>query len=196
MNHAPIDIEIRGPIANKDYESIKRRLSAAEPVQTEKRVSLIYKDRGFNNREVWLEQKGERVELRMHTGKPGAREEIALPLGADTFSDAVHLLAELGYKKGTARAEEVTVCRFGGATIYLHEPESGHYYYEATMTAGDPTTAKESKAHLETLAKRFKLPMWTPLQMLEYSRMLAGTLDYEYDYEVQGPEHFKERYGI
>lgn len=192
-----IDVEIRGPIATKDYELLKRLLGEAEGgLVSERRVTLAYKDRGFSNREIWLEQKGGRASMRMHAGRPGEREEIALALADGSFTAAVRMLAELGYKKGTVSAEDVLVGRFAGATFCLHEPDNEQYYYEAVMTAGGPTEAKEAEAELEALAKRFKIPVWPPLHMLEFSRRLRDSLDYMYDYETDGPFFFKERYGI
>ncbi len=191
-----IEPEIRGPVMPKEYERLKRRLVGGEDVRTEARVSVRYQDRGFNNREVWLEYRGGSARMRMHAGAPGSREETVLDLAPGPFAAAVRFLAELGYKKGTVFADRVLVCRYGGAAFTLHEPENEQYHYEASIAASDPTSVKEAKQKLEKLARTFQVPIWTPLHMLEFDRRLRESIEYLYDYDTHGPQHFAERYGI
>ncbi len=192
-----IDVEIRGPVAKKEYDRVKKLFSTAgEGVVAEHQTVVSYTDRGFNNRAVRLEYKNGAGVLCIETGKTGDRKEIRTRLAHDSFSNAVCMLAELGYKKAAVSATEVFSCAYGGAFFSLYDPDGESYYYEAVISANGPDEAKEAKEKLEKLARKFKLPLWTPLHMLEFTRKLSETANSLYDYETDGAEYFKNKFGI
>ena len=92
---------------------------------------------------------------------------------------------------------EFLVARYGGAQFFLIDPlEDDSFHYEASMIAKDPATAKEAKKKLETLARKFKLPMWTDAEMASFRAGLSKRVDYEYDFNEHGREHFRDKFGI
>jgi|GEM_PF-1727078 len=192
-----IDVEIRGPVAKKEYEKLKKLLAeAGERVLAEHRVAVLYSDRGFNNRAVRIEHKNGTATIYIETGKVGERTELATELASGGFSDGVALLAELGYKKASVSVREVLSCRYGGALFSLFDPGEDSFYYEAVITAQGPTEAKEAKEKLAKLARNFKLPVWSALDMLEFTRKLNQTANSLYDYPVDGAGYFKDKFGI
>ena len=129
-------------------------------------------------------------------GKTGERTELPLELAPGTFSDAVAFLAELGYKKGTVNAQEVCTASYGGAFFSLVDPGEDIFYYEALIVAQNPAEATEAKQKLDKLAKQLKLPVWTPLDMLAFLRKLHGETQVVYDYDTDGKDYFRTKFGI
>lgn len=192
-----IDVEIRGPVAKKEYDKLFKTLTTAGDGQyLGHQIALTYSDKGHNNREVRIEHKNGTAKIFVAVGKTGAREEIVTQLASGGFSDAVKMFAELGYKKGTVTVQKVFSANYGGARFSIYGSDGDAVYYEAVITTKGPTEAKEAKGKLEKLARNFKLPMWTPLHMLEFMRRLHETLNYMYDYSVDGPNYFKNRFEI
>lgn len=192
-----IDVEIRGPVAKKEYDRVKKLFSTAgESVFVEHQVVVSYTDRGFNNRAVRLEYKNGVGTICIETGKIGERKEIKTRLAHDSFSDAVQMLAELGYKKANVEAREVFSCVYGGAFFSLYDPDGESYYYDAVISAVGPDDTKEAKEKLHKLGRKFMLPMWSPIDMLEFNRKLKEKTNWLYDYETDGVEYFKDKFGI
>lgn len=192
-----IEVQIQGPLPKKDYERIKTLLFAAtEGAISERRVAISYRDRGFNDRVVRLEQKNGAPRIVIETGKIGERTELVTRLAPGSFSEGVVLLAELGYRKGSVSAQEVATSSYGGALFSLVDPGEDAFYYEAVIFAKDPTEAKEAKQKLERIAKQLKLPVWTPLDMLGFLRRLSETTQTSFDFDTDGREYFKTKFGI
>ncbi len=192
-----IEVEIRGPVAKKEYEKLKKLLeSAGENQLAEYQMAVSYIDRGFNNRAVRLEQKNGTAKIYIETGKLGERKEIATELASGAFASAIEMLAELGYKKASVSVREVLSCEYGGALFSLFDPGEDSFYYEAAISVSGPDEAKEAKQKLEKLARNFKLPMWSPIDMIEFTRKLSETANYRYDYETDGSGHFQDKFGI
>jgi adenylate cyclase class IV len=192
-----IDVEIRGPLPKKEYERLEKKFKKVSGIShSEYHVSVLYKDRGFNNREARLEHKNGTSRIVIHTGKLGVREEIVLELGKDQFTNGVELLAELGYKKGVVTARHALVVHFGGANITLFDMEDTICYYEATSVAQNPTEVSEEKQKLESLARSLKLPVWSALDMQAFLHKLNTSTTIVYDYETDGAEYFKNKFGL
>ena len=191
-----IEVEISGPIAKKDYEKVKKLLiGAGEGVHTETQVELSYSDKGYNNREVKIENK-DGARICINTGKMGERKSKITALADNAFSDGVEMLAELGYRKGIVLAHDVFLCSYGGAEFTLFEPFDESYHYHASIFSKNPTEAKEAKQKLEKLSRNLKLPIWTRNDMLTFLEQLNKKERYVYDYEKDGQNYFKEKFGI
>lgn len=192
-----IEVEIKGPVSKKDYVRLKKLLgTATEGAICEKRVTVSYRDRGFNNRGVRIEEKNGSPRIVIETGRIGERTELPVRLEQGSFSDGVACLAELGYKKGAVSAQEVCTSSYGGALFSLVDPGEDIFYYEAVIVAHDPTEAQEAKQKLDKLAKQLKLPVWTPLDMLAFLRKLEATTQTSFDFDTDGAGYFKTKFGV
>ena len=193
-----IDVEIRGPLPKKEYDRLKKKFTIVDDMSlAEYRVNMMYKDRGFNNREARLEHKNGASKILIHTsGKAGEREEIAVELGSGQFSNAVEMLAELGYKKGTFAVQHAFVLHFGGATFTLFDADDTICYYEAYVSAQNPTEVDEAKQKLEKLARTLRLPVWSPLDMQAFLYKLNIVVTSVYDYDADGGDYFKKKFGV
>ena len=191
-----IDVEIRGPVAKKEYEKLKKMLLAAgEDVLTEKRVTILYA--GIHAGVLAdMEIREGSVPKLILKDRRNDRETV-LTLVPGQLSDAVKFCASLGYVKGDVSVREVLSARYGGAQFQLVDPLSDEaYYYEAAMTAVDPASVKDAKKKLETLARQFKLPLWSEPEMASFFGSLSKRANYEYDFATHGPEHFRDTFGI
>ena len=191
-----IDVEIRGPVARKEYEKLRKHLqTAGEDVRAERRVTLAYNgaDAGvLADLEIRM---GSRNELVLKDRRNDRQTLLSVMPGQ--LSEALTFAASLGYFKGKVSVREFLVARYGGAQFFLIDPlEDDSFHYEASMIAKDPATAKEAKKKLETLARKFKLPMWTDAEMASFRAGLSKRVDYEYDFNEHGREHFRDKFGI
>ncbi len=191
-----IDIEIRGPVAKKEYEKLKKHLAVAgEDVRQEKRVSVRYKgiDAGvLADMEV---REGEHPRMILKDRRHD--REVVLTLAPGQLAQAITFCASLGYAKGEVFVREVFSARYGGAYFSLVDPlENEVYYYEASMAVNDPVEAAEAKEKLEQMAKKFKLPRWTEPEMQSFFGSLSRRVNYTFDFAEHGAEHFKEKFGI
>lgn len=192
-----IDVEIKGPVAKKEYEKLKKTLElAGQNKVVEHQIVVAYTDKGYNNRVVRIEHKNGAAKIYIETGKIGERKEIVVPLARGAFCDGIAMLTELGYKKANVSAQEVFSAEYGGAFFSLFDPDEETFYYEASIASLGPTDAKEAKKKLEKLARNFKLPVWTPLAMLEFIRKLNEKMHSVYDYEKDGLGYFQEKFRI
>jgi adenylate cyclase class IV len=200
-----IEVEIRGPIAKKEYDKLKKLLSTAgENFRTEKRMFIDYSkggDGGIEKRtlDVRLKQKGKVAEISIKKGPAGdwsEREEVEVKLASGEFSNMVRAFALLGYAKGVVCMRDMVHARYGGADFTLADPGEDLFYYEAEVVVQNPTDAAEAKARLTALAKKMKLPVWGQNEMFAFIHQLNERVNYVYDYKTDGPDHFKERFGI
>ncbi len=191
-----IDVEIRGPVAKKEYQKLKTALMSGEGAHMEKRATVIFSgiEAGMlADLEIDYSPSGAKVVLKDRRYD----RETVLKIAEGELKDLLAFAAGIGYVRGDAYVREVLVSRYGGATISLVDPlEDEGYYYEASITAHDPVSAKEAKAKLETLARTFKLPLWSGPEMQSFFVSLKKRVNYQYDYMKHGAEHFKEKYGI
>jgi adenylate cyclase class IV len=191
-----IEVEIKGPVAKKEYEKMKKTLEeTGENILREKRASIVFvgeHSHAFTDIEI-SSGKNSKIILRDHKNK----SETVLSLERDQFSKSVEFCAKLGYTKGVVSIRDFFCASYGGAYFSLVDPlENDSLYYEATIMANDPTSAKEAKKKLEALARKFKLPIWGNLEMVSYFEKLNKQTNYMYDYGVHGAHHFKDKFGI
>lgn len=191
-----IDVEIRGPLSKKDYERVRKLLeNAGADVRSEKRISLDYSNDPRVH--VELQYKNGTPRIVIERGVVGAREEIVTRLEADQLDQALSLMAFFGYTKGVVVAEDVLHASYGGADFMLLDSgDESVYHYEASISATDPTLAREGKEKLEKLARNLRLPIWNDKEMYAFTRKLTETVNYMYDYDTDGAGHFKDKFGI
>lgn len=191
-----IDVEIRGPVAKKEYEKLKKHLAiAGEDVRAEKRVSVRYLgiDAGvLADLEV---REGEYPKMVLKDRRNN--REVVLALAPGQLAQAITFCASLGYTKGEVFVREVFSARYGGALFSLIDPiEDEAYYYEAGISVKDPVEAAEAKEMLEQMARKFKLPRWSGLEMQSFLASLDRRVNYTFDFAEHGAEHFKDKFGI
>ena len=191
-----IDVEIRGPVAKKEYEYLKKHLeNSGEHIFREKRATIVYTGEHFHAFTDIELSSGQQAKLILKDLR--ARTETVLALLPGQFTKSVELCAKLGYLKGSVSVREVLCAQYGGAYFTLVDPlENDALYYEASIHAKDPVSAKEAKKKLEALAKKFKLPIWGNLEMTSFLEKLNKQASYLYDYSVHGATHFYDRFGI
>ena len=191
-----IDVEIRGPVAKKEYAKLKQLLmKAGEDATFEKRVTIAYAGAEAGVLADMEIREGSTSKLVLKDRRND--RETVLTLTPGQLSETVKFCASLGYFKGEVSVREVMCARYGGAFFQLVDPlEDEAYYYEASMSALDPAGVKECKAKLETLARKFKLPLWTEPEMHSFFTSLSKRVNYQYDFASHGPDHFKEKFGI
>ena len=191
-----IEVEIRGPIAKKEYEYLKKTLkNSGENILQEKRAVILYTGEhahAFTDIEI---SSGKNSKLILKDLKN--RTETVLTLEPNQFSKSVAFCAGLGYTKGVVSIRDFFCANYGGAYFSLVDPiENDALYYEAVIVANDPTSAKDAKKKLEALARKFKLPIWGNLEMVSFFEKLNKQANYVYDYNIHGAHHFKDKFGI
>lgn len=197
-----IEVEIRGPIAKKEYDRLIKLLkTAGQDFLSEKRILVDYSKGNIEDRtiDVRLKQKNNVPEISVKIGRAGdwsAREEMETKLAPGEFSNAVKMFAALGYTKGTVCMRELAHANYGGARITLADPGEDLFYYEAEIIVKNPVEAEEAKQKLAQLAKTLKLPVWGQNEMFAFIKKLDERVNYEYDYSIHGPDHFREKFGI
>ena len=191
-----IDVEIKGPIAKKEYEILKKALeTSGENILREKRASILFVGEHFHAFTDIEISSGKTSKIVLKDQKK--RTETVLALSPNQFNTSIEFCAKLGYTKGVVSIRDFLCAKYGGAYFSLVDPlECDNLYYEAVIHAKDPTSAKEAKKKLEALARKFKLPIWGNLEMLAYLEKLNKQANYVYDYNVHGPNHFKDKFGI
>ena len=191
-----IEVEIRGPVAKKEYDKMKKTLEeSGDNFLREKRAMIVYTGEhslAFTDIEISSGKKS-KLTLRDHKNK----SETVLGLETNQFSKSVEFCAKLGYTKGVVSIRDFFCASYGGAYFSLVDPlENDSLYYEAVIVAQDPASAKEAKKKLEALARKFKLPIWGNLEMASFFDKLNKQTNYVYDYGIHGGHHFKDKFGI
>ena len=100
--------------------------------------------------------------------------EIRGPIAEKEYNKLRKLLHSGGeaLQELSVQRTKILVANYGGAQFVLYEPDENHYYYTAKIVAAGPNDAQTAQKDLETLARKFKLPMWSPIDMLEFLRTL------------------------
>lgn len=191
-----IEVEIRGPVAKKEYAKLKKLLATAgEDIHEEKRVSVRYRGIDFGVLADMEIQDGLVSKLTLKDRR--ADRQVSLDLVGGQLTQVLTFCASLGYIKGEVYVREVFSARYGGATFSLVDPlEDEAYYYEAVMSAQNPVEAREAREKLETMARKFKLPQWTEPEMQSFFTSLSRRVNYTFDFTEHGAEHFKEKYNL
>lgn len=202
-----IEVEIRGPLPEARYKKICETLKhSGQNVRTEHRILIDYSTGlatdTFENRtvDIRLRLKNDIPEIVVKRGKAGdwsAREEIITTLAKGEFSNAVKTFAALGYTKGMVCVREILHASYGGAEFSIADPGSDDlYYYEAEITASTDDEVKEARSKLDVLARKFGLPIWNEKEMFAFIRKLNESVNYKFDYDIDGPDHFKKKFNI
>lgn len=191
-----IDVEIKGPVAKKEYDKMKKTLEeTGENILREKRAAIVFVgEHAHASTDITISSgKDSKIILRDHKTKT----ETVLALAPDQFSESVEFCAKLGYTKGVVSVRDFFCAQYGGAYFSLVDPlENDSLYYEAVIVANDPISAKEAVKKLEALVRKFKLPIWGNLEMAAFFEKLNKRTNYVYDCGVHGPDHFKDKFGI
>ena len=191
-----IDVEIRGPVAKKEFEYLKNILEkSGEHLYREKRAIVLFMGEypnGFVDLEISSGKDAQIVQKDHRT-----KTENIIPAQGVSFKTLVSFCTALGYTKGTVTVRDVLCAKYGGAYFTLVDPlENDALYYEATISVKDPTSSKEAKKKLESLARKFKLPIWGTQEMISFFERLNKQSSYTYDAKIHGEDHFAERFGI
>ena len=166
-----IEIELRGPLTKIGY----RRLISffkkeAEFVKEMKRKSFL-----FDIKDQTIDLKVRTTdgvpEIVLKKGFWGAkrREEILLPIRANTEESAIRLFALLGFSKGGIAVRESHIFNYHGIEFSVVKCPKGVYYYEAEFISNKKTANPER--HIEGVLKSLDLKIWSDKEFLGFLKV-------------------------
>lgn len=173
-----IEVEIRGPLDEKGYETLKDVLSKfGSHVEDQKReMILLFDYPGFNINpllrkvDIRLRNTNGKCEVMVKHGESEhntARKEISIPSADNNWENMIAMVKAFGITKGLWMRREKEVFSMNGVEWSLAKAISRDgartlCYYEAEIATSDSLHIDEIKKNLEEEAKKLNLPIWLP----------------------------------
>lgn len=200
-----IEIEIRGPLSKKEFDSLVKFFEKKGKKKSEKdRVLIDYSTflkGGVENRkkDIRLRVTNGIPEIIVKFGEWGGseqRKELSAFTKPGEFDTLVEIFGELGFRKGMLCVRKSKVYDYKDIEFALVEVPGHSYYYEAEKMATDGENGDKMIRQIKNVCKDLKLKVFNKKQFFEYIAKLNKESNEIFDYKNHTPNYFKNRFNL
>ncbi len=204
MSHAPIEVELRGPMTRDCYERTKEFLEKhGSFIKQKKRLLIDYTTCRDENSIV---DRTSDIRLRVTNGTPeiiiklgrwgGAehREELSLLGHPGEFEKMVKMYAALGYTRGVLAIRSSRVYTYRGIEFALVEVPGHSYYFEAEIMVSPQDNMKEVQENIRSVCTALNLSLFDDQAFFEYIATLNNEANEIFDFTQFREGYFEEKY--
>lgn len=185
-----IEVEIRGRLTKRGYESLKRTLKRKGKFlrHLEREMYLLRDYPGYSksfvhrNMDVRLRNTNGQCELmikRKAAHKNTGREEVSLEFKDGNLGTAMRAMRALGFKKALKMVRTMDVYRYRGIEWQIVKTPKGLWYWEAELAAKRKDEVKKAHARLIREARNLNLKIMTPKELQEFIDVLDKKVNVE-----------------
>ncbi|MFW5853331.1 MAG: hypothetical protein ACOCU8_01695 [Patescibacteria group bacterium] len=198
-----IEVELRGPLSQTEFEKLNNFFKDQAEVSGEKERILIDYSTFLTG---GIENRNKDIRLRVTNGKP----EIIIKLGnwggsdirkelsvftMGEFDILVQMFAELGYIKGMLCVRKSKIYKYKEIEFALVEVPGHSYYYEAEKMTNSFNSVSVLK-EIEKVCLDLELDIFNQQQFFDYIKKLNKESNEVFDYSSYTPGYFKKRFNI
>jgi predicted adenylyl cyclase CyaB len=160
----PVEVEIRGPLTERKYESLFKLLKKKGKLTKEADQLAIFFRTPQHNLSLKKDHDLEKLVLKFGDWGVGSRREIEVFLQKGHFENALSLLKALGYTKGHHVPAFRQDFLYQGVQISLKTKAVIGPHFEMETTVENHKMESKIKKSLLKIAKSLKLKVWTDKQ--------------------------------
>lgn len=200
-----IEIEIRGPLSEKEFENLVKFFESNGKKKSEKNRVLIdystFLEGGVENRkkDIRLRVTNGVPEIIVKVGEWGGREqrkELSVFTKQGEFDTLVEIFGELGFRKGMLCVRKSKVYEYKDIEFALVEVPGHSYYYEAEKMAHEKEDADKIIKEIKNVCKDLNLEVFDKKQFFEYIDKLNKESNEIFDYKNHTLNYFKNRFDL
>ncbi|MCX6803210.1 MAG: hypothetical protein NTY48_01415 [Candidatus Diapherotrites archaeon] len=200
-----IEIEIRGPLSQKEFENLVKFFEDNGKKKSEKdRVLIDYStflEGGVENRkkDIRLRVTNGIPEIIVKVGEWGGveqRKELSVFTKQGEFDTLVEIFGELGFGKGMLCVRKSKVFEYKDIEFALVEVPNHSFYYEAEKMASDNENGDELIKQIESVCNELELSIFNKQQFFDYIEKLNKDANEIFEYINYTSGYFKNRFGL
>ena len=194
-----IEVEVRGPLSEEKFNSLKEFFDIEGKKIAEKdRVLIDYS----TFLEGGIEDRQKDIRLRITNGVPEIivklggwggseqRKELSVLTTQGSFDTLVQIFAALGLHKGMLCVRKSQVYEYKGVEFALVEVPGHSYYYEAEKMTHDSENIQACMDEITALCKSLDLDIFTSKDFFEYIHTLNRESNEIFNYTNYIPSYF------
>ncbi len=129
-------------------------------------------------------------------GGSDSREEISVIGQEGSFTNMVRLYAALGYKKAVLVERNSLVYRYGDTEIALVEVPGHSHFFEVEKEVQDKDDIGKAQEEIKQVCAELGLSVFSDDEWFDYVELLNKEANGVFDFDTDGPDFFKNKYGI
>lgn len=178
-----IEIEFRGPLTKNEFQKLLSFFkNEADFIKRMKRKTFV-----FENKDKTLDLKVRTTdgvpEIVLKKGFVGARrrEEIILPIKANSIKEVVKLFSLLGYNKGIIAIRDNYIFNYRNIEFALVRCPNDYYFYEAELI--NNKVIKNPEKHIKEVLKSLNLKAWSEKEVYDFMMWCKKNIDEHFEYK-------------
>ena len=200
-----IEVEMRGLVPAEEFERVKGFLeNNAEFKGKKERILLDYstfleggvRERTLDIRARITNGQPEMIIKKGAWGGSDSREEISVMGKEGSFTNMVRLYAALGYKKAVLVERNSMVYQYGDTEISLVEAPGHSHFFELEQEVQSKDEIESARKALRQVSDEMGLKVFSDEEWFDYIELLNKEANGVFDFDVDGPDFFKNKYGI
>jgi adenylate cyclase class IV len=207
MSMSNIEVEIRGPLAKKDYESLKAFLETkGKFVKKGNRLSIMYFRDNIPKKSIDIKDEKVDLRLRITNKKPelvlkygiwegsDARKEFNFPVKIEHFMEWIDFLKCLDWSLTVVYANTLASYEYKGIEFTVVEIKDFGYTYEAEILAKDDAEAKTAKKIIKEVCTELNLKEYKKGEFESQCDSINNTKSLQYDFKSIDPKVLLKRF--
>lgn len=203
---ATIEVEVRGPLTQEQYDQLLAHLKIhGEFVAKKERIFVDFTalipgqplpDRSLDVRARITNGEPEMV---IKVGKwqsNGGRREIAVQLKTGEFTHLVQAFAALGYGTGVVGERKILAYMYKGIEFALVEVPGHSYLFEAEMLVEQEKDQAQAMSTIQSICDELGLALFTDEGFHQYIEKLNKEANKIFEVTKDGEDYFEKKYQI
>ena len=177
------EIEFRGPLSKNEFQKLLNFFKrGAEFVKRMKRKTFVFEEKD-KTLDLKVRTTDGVPEMVLKKGFIGARrrEEIVLPLKANSTKDAIRLFSLLGHNKGIIAIRDNYIFNYKNIEFALVKCPDGYRFYEAELINGKGV--KNPEKHIKEVLKSLNLKAWSEKEVYAFMMYCKKNIDEHFNYK-------------
>jgi adenylate cyclase class IV len=200
------EIEVRGPLTKEKFDQLEQFLLSNGTFQHKsKRLSVCYTMLRPEDKEVKSDLDiraritDDEPELVIKVGKwrgSDIRKEVAVQVKRGEFTNLIAVCATLGYTEAIVSESFTSVYQYQEVEFSLVNKSDHSYFFEAEVLVESDANKKQVQQSIQNLCHQLGLSLFTDEQFFDYIKVLNKEVNVHYDWNRDGENFFKDKYGF
>jgi adenylate cyclase class IV len=201
-----IEVELRGPLTEEEYNKLKSFLIKKANNKSHKNRILI--DYSSCLKGAKIRDRNIDIRARITNGTPemiikvgkwkgsDIRKEISVLLQKGQFSNLISAYAALGYRKGILCIRNILSYNYNNIEFALVEVPEHSYFFEAEILLSSEERARTAKKKIKETCTNLGLRLFSDTGWFNYIEKLNKEANTIFDIDKDGEDYFMKKYNI
>ena len=200
------EIEVRGPLTKEKFDQFEQFLLSNGAFQHKsKRLSVCYTILRPEDKEVKSDLD---IRARITDGDPelvikvgkwrgsDIRKEVAVQVKRGEFANLIAVCATLGYTEAIVSESLTSVYQYQEVEFSLVNKSDHSYFFEAEVLVESYADKEKVQQTIQNLCHQLGLSLFTDEQFFDYIKVLNKEVNVHFDWNRDGEDFFKDKYGF